>query len=207
MAKTCPSCGYSPIGSFTDNCPLCAEPVHSSCGGRRSCGPYETGGLSPAARRAIGGGFLLMFVLAVCYGLGMWGGNRTDRNIERQMAEVRAQIEADRKMRTLSISATQLLQEFQADPTAADRKYRHKYLEIDGVIERNGTDREDDAPFLVLHAGDDAAKLRIECFFDTSDDDEEAQLKRLKKGDRVIVRGEYGGQVSNVQVRDCTLAK
>jgi hypothetical protein len=29
MAKTCPSCGYSPIGPFTDNCPICAEPVRS----------------------------------------------------------------------------------------------------------------------------------------------------------------------------------
>src|SRR5438309_2106809 len=27
MAKTCPSCGYSAIGPFTDNCPICAEPV------------------------------------------------------------------------------------------------------------------------------------------------------------------------------------
>ncbi|AWM38451.1 tRNA_anti-like protein [Gemmata obscuriglobus] len=207
MAKTCPSCGYSPIGSFTDNCPLCAEPVGSACGRRRSCGPDETGALSPTARRAIGGGFLVMFVLAGCYGLGIWGGNRTDRDVERQMAEVRAQIEADRKIRTLGVSATQLLQEFQTDPTAADQKYRRKYLEIDGVIERNGTDREDDTPFLVLHAGDDGARLRIECFFDMADEDEESQLKRLKKGDRVTVRGEYGGQVSNVHVRACTLAK
>src|SRR5262249_62317033 len=29
MAKTCPSCGYSPIGPFTDNCPICAEPVRN----------------------------------------------------------------------------------------------------------------------------------------------------------------------------------
>lgn len=27
MAKTCPSCHYSPIGPFHDNCPLCGEPV------------------------------------------------------------------------------------------------------------------------------------------------------------------------------------
>lgn len=29
MAKTCPSCGYKAIGPFTDNCPLCAEPVRN----------------------------------------------------------------------------------------------------------------------------------------------------------------------------------
>src|SRR5262245_56740900 len=29
MAKTCPSCGYNSIGPFTDNCPMCAEPVRN----------------------------------------------------------------------------------------------------------------------------------------------------------------------------------
>jgi hypothetical protein len=29
MSKTCPSCGYQPIGPFTDNCPICAEPVRN----------------------------------------------------------------------------------------------------------------------------------------------------------------------------------
>ena len=27
MAKTCPACGYNPIGPFIDLCPICAEPV------------------------------------------------------------------------------------------------------------------------------------------------------------------------------------
>src|SRR5207253_933252 len=27
MARTCTSCGYNPIGPFTDNCPLCGESV------------------------------------------------------------------------------------------------------------------------------------------------------------------------------------
>jgi hypothetical protein len=27
MATTCPSCGYQPIGPYSDNCPLCGEPV------------------------------------------------------------------------------------------------------------------------------------------------------------------------------------
>src|SRR5437879_1758959 len=29
MAKTCPSCGFGPIGPFSDNCPMCAEPVRN----------------------------------------------------------------------------------------------------------------------------------------------------------------------------------
>ena len=33
MAKTCPSCGYHPIGPYIDNCPICAEPVRELGGG------------------------------------------------------------------------------------------------------------------------------------------------------------------------------
>lgn len=29
MARTCPGCGYGPIGPFTDNCPICAAPVRT----------------------------------------------------------------------------------------------------------------------------------------------------------------------------------
>jgi len=29
MARTCPGCGYGPIGPFTDNCPICAAPVRN----------------------------------------------------------------------------------------------------------------------------------------------------------------------------------
>jgi hypothetical protein len=37
MSRTCPSCGYFPIGPFIDNCPICAEPIRgarSDFGGR-----------------------------------------------------------------------------------------------------------------------------------------------------------------------------
>ncbi|HEV3385285.1 MAG TPA: hypothetical protein VG097_10730, partial [Gemmata sp.] len=38
MAKTCPSCGYNPIGPFIDNCPVCAEPVRNVCSDNRRSG-------------------------------------------------------------------------------------------------------------------------------------------------------------------------
>lgn len=209
MAKTCPSCGYNPIGPYTDNCPICAEPVRGARSGRsrdrEDAGPAP--GLSPLVRWIVGGSLVALFAFAGCCGLGAWRGQRAVRDFEQQMTEAKAKAEIECKARTVTVTAAQLLQEFQTDPAAADRKYKHKYLEIGGVVERNGTDREDDTPFLVLHAGDDGAKLRVECFFELADDEEEAELKRLKKGDKITVRGEYSGQVSNVQVRDCVLAK
>ncbi|MCI0700985.1 MAG: hypothetical protein L0241_07875 [Planctomycetia bacterium] len=64
-------------------------------------------------------------------------------------------------------------------------------------MERVGKDR-DDIPFVILHAGDENAKLKIECFFDDADEEEEGQIERLDKGQTITVRGEYGGRVSNL---------
>jgi hypothetical protein len=36
---------------------------------------------------------------------------------------------------------------------------------------------------------------------------DEARVKRLGKGQTITVRGEYDGQVSNVQLRDCVRVK
>jgi hypothetical protein len=35
----------------------------------------------------------------------------------------------------------------------------------------------------------------------------EAEIRRLTKGQKVTIRGEYDGQVSNLQLRDCELVR
>src|SRR5947199_18113 len=61
--------------------------------------------------------------------------------------------------------------------------------------------------FVVLNGGDETAKVKIECFFDYVGHPEEGRLLRLKPGQTITVRGEYDGQVSNVQLRECVLVK
>jgi len=65
MAKTCPSCGYGPIGPFTDNCPICAEPVRSV----RSDGTRGTGWPTNWPPLLVGG----WAVIAVILGYLFWG--------------------------------------------------------------------------------------------------------------------------------------
>lgn len=207
MAKTCPACGYRPIGPFTDNCPICGESVRYASSDRRGGGGggAPSGMMSPLARWLIGGSLALLFSFAGCCGLGAWRGNRMAQDWQEEAERLKAEAEAERKTRTVTVTAEQLLREFQTDPDAANQRYTRKYLEVSGVVERTGTDR-DGMPFAVLHAGDEAAKLRIECFFDL-DDPDETEFKRLTKGQPVTLRGEYAGRVTNIQLRDCALAK
>ena len=92
---------------------------------------------------------------------GLGGGRRApvvtepDRAVERALAARRAQ--------AVGLSAARLLREAQSDP-GADQKYKGKYLELNGVVERSGKDR-DDTHFVILHGGDRRVTLKIECFF------------------------------------------
>jgi hypothetical protein len=202
MAKTCPSCGYSSIGPFTDNCPICAEPVR----GVRSDGTgfYWWASLPPVLRWVVLSVGVMALGVVGCCGMGMWNVNSAMRNYQQIAEEAMAKAEADRKSRTVEIAAADLLQEFGKDPDSADRKYGGKYLQISGVVERTGHERRE-TPFIVLTGGEDNAKLKIECFFDLFDMQDEAQIKRLDRGQSVKVSGEYHGRVSNVQVRECQL--
>jgi tRNA_anti-like len=205
MAKTCPNCGYRPIGPFTDNCPMCAEPVRNV----RSGGPRSSGlsGMPPALKWILGAAVIAVLGVSGCCGLGMWRMGNLVQDAQKEWERAQAAKEADRQARTVVVNATELLQEFQKDAAAADRKYSGKYLEITGVVERTGRDRYH-VLYVVLHGGDDNAKVKIECYFDVVyQQQDEARIKRLGKGQEITVRGEYDGQVSNLQLRESVLVK
>jgi hypothetical protein len=179
---------------------MCAEPVRNV----RSDGAGFA--RSVWLRWVIGGVVVAVLSVWVCGGVGMWLLTTVVKNAQKEMEQAQADEEADRRARTVVVAAAQLLQEFQDGADAADRKYQDKYLEISGVVERGGTSR-DGIPFVVLHAGDENAKIKIECFFDSADDEDEAWIKQLRKGQIITLRGEYSGRVSHVQIRECVLVK
>ena len=203
MSKRCPSCGYQPIGPFTDNCPICAEPVRNV---RSGGGGGGFGGSSNSLKWVLGGIGIGVLVIAGCCGVGLWRTGAFVRDIQQGAAQAAAEYEAKRQARTVVVTAEELLQEFQKDPVAADEKYAGKYLELTGVVERAGEGRHGQT-FVVLTGGDEAAKLKIECFFNYVEPREEARIKRLPKGRTITLRGEYEGQVTNIQVQECVLVK
>jgi hypothetical protein len=203
VAKTCPSCGYNPIGPFTDNCPICAEPVRNvRSDSARSAWPA---GPAQWLRWGLTGGAALLVTVAGCCGLSMCRMGGTFQDAQTMMEKAREQAEAQRKARTVVVAAADVLQEFENDSAAADKKYKGKCLELSGIVERADKDLHG-VPFVILHAGDEQAKTRFECFFDF-DERDETQGKRFDKGQAITLRGEYGGRVSHIQLRGCVLVK
>jgi hypothetical protein len=199
VAKTCPSCGYSPIGPFTDNCPICAEPV-------RNVRSDTAGAGRPWLRWALGAAAVVVLGVAGCCGLGMWRMGTAINDARKAMEQAQADAEAERKARTVVVTAAALLKEFQDGPTAADRKYRGKLLEVTGTLERRGKSGGG-GYFVILHAGDEQAPIKIECYFHFLDTEDDVENKRLGKGRTVTVRGEYAGRVSHLQLRGCVLVR
>jgi hypothetical protein len=201
VAKTCPSCGYNSIGPFTDNCPICAEPVRNV----RSDGAGRGGGWGN--KRWIGGA-ALAGVLAVlwCCGGQIWQLSIGGLNMKKAMEDAKAKIEADRKARTVVVTAADLVKEFDNDADAAERKYKGKCPQVTGVVERTGKDPAG-IPFAILHGGDEKAPIKIECFFDFWLDENPRTQKLPDLGQAVTVHGEYFGRVSHVQIRQCVVMR
>jgi hypothetical protein len=172
-----------------------------------SSGSGWLGHIPPVVKWVLSGLVIVVVGVMGCCALGMWQMNRMVKDAEKEMERVREQAEADRKARTVVVSTAQLLEEFQKEPEAADRKYKGKVLEISGIVERSGKDHSH-IPFAILHAGDENAKLKVECFFGFMDEEEDdARAERLTKGQKITVRGEYQGWVSNVRMWQCVLVK
>lgn len=176
---------------------MCAEPLRNV---RSDRGVARAGSVPPWVWWCLGG---LLVAVALA---GWWGFEMAQEWIDTVRPQVGAEREADRRARTVVITAAQLLQEFQDDPVAADQKYRDKSFELTGVLERQGR-FGGGVPFVILHAGDDNAKVKIECYFDGADPAAETRLQQLAKGQNITVSGEYDGQAGNLQVGDCVLLK
>jgi hypothetical protein len=155
-------------------------------------------------RWIIGAAVGVMLAVAGCCGSGMWRMGGAIRDAQHAMEEAQLKFEEDRKLRTVVVAAKDLLDDFQHDADAADKKYKGKFLELSGIVERRGKSAHG-AHFLILHGGDQDAAIKIECFMifiDPKKDD-----RPLEPGQAVTVRGEYLGRVSHVQLHSCTLVK
>jgi hypothetical protein len=182
---------------------MCAEPVRNV---RSDGGGYGRSSSNKVLMWVLVGVVAAVLAVGGFCGVGIWRMGKQLEDFQAEAMRIQAEQETNRKARTVVVSAADLLKEFQDDAEAADEKYAGKYLELSGVVERNGRGRFD-TPFVVVYAGDEQAKLRIECFFDALMPQDEALVKRLRKGQKITVGGEYDGQVTNIQLRDCVLVK
>lgn len=98
----------------------------------------------------------------------------------------------------IAVSSTTLYQAFDYDRSAADAKYRNRYVEVTGQVSGFGFLK---GSYVVVLGEGTYGLYTVNCCFDKA---RIAELLELKKGDRITVRGICKGySLYSVEVKDC----
>jgi hypothetical protein len=99
-----------------------------------------------------------------------------------------------------TLSANQLVSDYEANEVAADAKYKGVTVVVSGSIESIGKDIMDQA-YVVI--GGQGFLDGVQCTFTKG---EESSVARLSKGQQVTIKGEVSGKmIGNVLINKCTL--
>ena len=99
----------------------------------------------------------------------------------------------------IPVSAEELMSAYTANEVAADGRYKGKVVVVSGSVTTVGKDILDNM-YVTLQTKDSFRE--IQCSFDKS---HEGELARLKKRDRVTIRGQVDGLMGNVGLSDSVL--
>ena len=113
-------------------------------------------------------------------------------------------IESNEKVKeAIKVSAGEVLSAYKENGIAAFDKYGNRLLEITGICGDINKDIANKA-YVIVKSGDDLEITELQCYFDN-----ENEIKELKKGNRVTIRGKItdANPIFNIPVRDCVLVK
>jgi hypothetical protein len=98
----------------------------------------------------------------------------------------------------LLVSASELINDFEADERAANKKYLGKVLEVRGTV----TEVIEKQNSFVLLLGDTSTVSRVSC---TLEDEQDSMAYGLRAGDALTLRGICSGRLLDVVLVDCRI--
>lgn len=106
---------------------------------------------------------------------------------------------ADESAAPNEITAEALFDEYQKDKAAADKKYKDQELIVTGTVDMVKIGPSGN-PYVTMNTS--SLILRVQFLFDKK---HESALSRLRKGQKVTIKGRGYGRIGNVMLRDCEL--
>ena len=102
----------------------------------------------------------------------------------------------------LSISATELINAYNENEVKADKMYKGKIVEVNGIVDGIDSDMDDKA-VVRLSDGDKFSIYTVSCYIDDENQDNACELK---KGDNVTIIGKADGEIIGEPViKDCKI--
>lgn len=131
--------------------------------------------------------FLVILILAA--GLAYYLYNQPHRNVEFEEAVV-------------SLSATQLFNEYSENEKKADSLYLNKTILIHGVITETDEDQKGER-IVILKEDDDI--FGVACTMDETDPESKKKVEALKVGDSIVLKGICTGFADEVKLNKCII--
>ena len=102
----------------------------------------------------------------------------------------------------LSISATELINAYNENEVKADKMYKGKIIEVNGIVDGIDSDMDDKA-VVRLSDGDEFSIYTVSCSIDDENQDKACELK---KGENVTIIGKADGEVIGMPfIKDCKI--
>jgi hypothetical protein len=102
----------------------------------------------------------------------------------------------------IEITAEGLLTTYETEGLAADERLTNKSLKLTGTVAKVVINEIINRYEIALSGETEHELGDIQCTFDQS---HAPELKQIETGQTVTVRGQYGGFVTNILIKDCML--
>jgi predicted Zn finger-like uncharacterized protein len=227
MNIACSACGASlripdSANGKTVKCPKCKAVLSIGDQNEQTTNPSETTQETqptPWSHKqkvmvaAIIGSAAIVLFVCPCAGLTIWrvfihrspAQQMMDQIAENSQGDPENEEAAEKEVRSgqaISVPVNDLENEYLANQVACDRKYKDKILEINGIVYdlATGIRKNESEVRLAPEKLDGDSHYIIRCFFSKRF---EAEIAKLKKGDRVTLKGRY---VGGVAMKHCMLS-
>ena len=102
----------------------------------------------------------------------------------------------------LNISATELINAYKENEVKADKMYKDKIVEVNGIVDAIDSGIDDKA-IVRLSDGDEFSFDNVQCCIDDENQDKACELK---KGDNVKIIGKADGEIAGTPfIKDCKI--
>jgi hypothetical protein len=125
------------------------------------------------------------------------------RQVQREQERERQEAEESRR-NPIAVSSTELIAAYKANEVAADKRFKNKWLRVEGTVTRISKHLQVDTKTAEYHVGLQWDALTVNCVFDAAATNE---VTKLKVGDAVTVLGRCKGNSFNIELVDCEFVK
>ena len=102
----------------------------------------------------------------------------------------------------LNISATELINAYKENEIKADKMYKGKIVEVNGIVDGINSGIDDKA-IVILSDGDEFSFDNVQCCIDNDNQDKACELK---KGENVTIIGKADGEIAGTPfIKDCKI--